>query len=53
MDWYISKLACSVCFSAGARSLEAYYWTTALLMLLPLGIAGAAIYWIRSRNKRP
>lgn len=46
-------MACSVCFSANGRTLEAYYLTTAFLMLLPLGIATAAIFWILSRSKRP
>jgi len=46
------SLACPVCFSAvNTRVLEAYYWTAALLTVLPFALAGAFAIWLRRRLK--
>lgn len=43
--------ACSVCFSAKEGQLGAYYFTTALLTLLPLGMIGGFIFWYRRQMR--
>ena len=50
--WTQSAEACSVCFSATEGTREAYYLTTALLMLLPFVFLGALIYWLRKAEGR-
>lgn len=44
------SLACPVCFSAVNTSvLETYYWTAALLTVLPFVLAGVFAVWLRRR----
>ena len=40
-----SVFACATCFS-GTESREAFYLTTALLMLLPIAMVGSISFWI-------
>ncbi|OGG94274.1 MAG: hypothetical protein A2508_02985 [Candidatus Lambdaproteobacteria bacterium RIFOXYD12_FULL_49_8] len=44
--------ACSVCFSGREDFLEAFYVTTALLIVLPPTLLGSIIYFIRRRIKQ-
>lgn len=46
-------LACSVCFTARAASLRAYYGTTALMLSLPLLMIGGCAYWVYRRSRHP
>jgi hypothetical protein len=46
-----SALACSVCFSAKEGTQMAFIVTTVFLSLLPLGLIGGLIYWLRSKAK--
>ncbi len=49
-----SVYGCSVCFSAKEGTLLAYYLTTILLSLLPLGMIGgfAYFFWSQAKKKR-
>lgn len=42
---------CSVCFGGGGNSAYAarlaYYLTTMVMIVLPLGLAGGFVYWVR------
>ena len=40
-----SVFACATCFS-GVENREAFYLTTALLMLLPITMVGSISFWI-------
>ena len=45
--------ACPVCFSAASEQTRlAYYWTAALMTLLPLAIVGAIGGWLYHRGSR-
>ncbi len=44
--------ACPVCFSAKDETRLAFYFSTALLSILPLSMVGGVIFWIRTRFKR-
>ena len=44
--------ACSVCLSLTDRAREAYYGTTALLMLIPFLLLGGIFFWLRRAMKR-
>jgi hypothetical protein len=44
--------ACAVCLSYTDGKREAYYGTTALLMLLPFGLFGAILLWLRRAARR-
>jgi hypothetical protein len=44
--------ACAVCLSYTDGTREAYYGTTALLMLLPFGLLGAILLWLRRAARR-
>ncbi|MDT8447373.1 MAG: hypothetical protein RRB13_10825 [bacterium] len=48
----VQLFACSVCFSGKEDFLEAFYLTTALLIVLPPSILGTVIYLIRRAVKR-
>ncbi len=43
--------ACPYCFSDTAGSRSAYYWTTVLLILVPILIGAGAALWIRRMLK--
>ncbi len=44
--------ACPVCFDAKEETRWAFYFSTALLSVLPLSMVGGVIFWIRARFKR-
>ena len=44
-----SAFACSVCFDSNAERRAAFLGTTVLLSLLPLGMLGSLVYWLRRR----
>ena len=47
-------LACPLCFAASNRAvLHAFYLTTVMLGLLPLGVLGGLAIFIRSILRRP
>lgn len=46
-----SALACSVCFSAKEGTQTAFIVTTVFMSLLPLGLIGGLIFWLRSKAK--
>jgi hypothetical protein len=41
--------ACPVCFSGSDRSRLAFFGTTILMSLLPLGLIGSGLWWLRRR----
>jgi len=43
--------ACSVCFTGREDFLDAFYVTTALLILLPPSVIGSIIYYVRKQVK--
>ena len=43
--------ACPVCFTASPRVRMAFFGTTVLLSLLPLGMIGAGVEWIRRAGR--
>lgn len=51
LGFFLPRLvhACSVCFSGTDAQLNAYYYTTALLTLLPLGVIFGFIFWLFRR----
>ncbi len=44
--WAGVAAACPVCLSATDGTREAYYGTTALLMVLPPLLLGSIVYWV-------
>lgn len=48
----LQAFACSVCFSGKEDFLEAFYLTTAMLIVLPPSILGTVIYFIRRAVKK-
>jgi len=50
--WAQSAEACGVCLSATEATREAYYLTTAVMMLLPFVFLGALLYWLRRETGR-
>jgi hypothetical protein len=44
--WAPEVAACPVCLSATDGTREAYYGTTALLMVLPPLLFGSIVYWL-------
>ena len=44
--------ACSVCFVAKDSTLDAYFYSTILLTLIPLGLVGGLVFWIVSRYRK-
>ncbi len=46
-----SAWACSVCFSAKEGTRMAFIVTTVFMSLLPLGLIGGLIFWLRSKAK--
>lgn len=43
--------ACPVCFDRDDEARVAFLATTALLTLLPLGMVGGAVMWVRRRTR--
>ena len=43
--------ACPFCFSGSPRVRMAFFGTTILLSLLPLGVIGAGVEWIRRAGR--
>ena len=43
--------ACSVCFSGRDETRTAYVLTTVLLSLLPPGLIGGFLLWMRARSR--
>ncbi len=43
--------ACPVCFDRDDEARVAFLATTALLTLLPLGMVGGAVMWVRQRTR--
>lgn len=41
--------ACAVCFSGREEGRAAYLATTLLMTLLPLGLIGGLVWWLRRR----
>ena len=50
--WTQTAEACSVCFSATEATREAYYLSTAFMMLFPFVLLGALLYWLRRAASR-
>ena len=44
--------ACAVCFSGSPRTRLAFFNTTMLLSLLPLGLIGGGILWLRKNARQ-
>jgi len=44
--------ACAVCFSGSPRTRLAFFDTTIFLSLVPLGIIGGGVLWVRRHAKR-
>ncbi len=44
--------ACSVCFSAQGDTLLAYYGTTLFMILFPLALVGAFVYWLYRQHRK-
>ena len=51
MLWPAASHACSVCYAANDRNRQAFFDTTLLLSLLPLGMIGFGALWL-ARNAR-
>jgi len=47
-----SAFACSVCFSAQGDTLLAYYGTTLFMILFPLALVGAFVYWLYRQHRK-
>ena len=45
--WPALAHACPVCFSVSPRSRLAFFATTVFLSLLPLGLIGGGVWWLR------
>jgi hypothetical protein len=43
--------ACAVCGAAAERNRAAFLGTTIFLSLLPLGMIGGGLYWLRKRGR--
>ncbi|MGH7742241.1 MAG: hypothetical protein ACRENS_09495 [Candidatus Eiseniibacteriota bacterium] len=53
MMWPVAAHACSVCYAANDRNRIAFFNTTILLSLLPLGmIAGGALWFVKNARLR-
>lgn len=53
MLWPVAAHACSVCYAANDRNRAAFFDTTILLSVLPLGmIAGGALWFGKSARLR-
>lgn len=48
--WPAAADACPVCFSGSDRSRLAFFGTTVLMSLLPLGLIGSGLWWLRRRG---
>ena len=44
--------ACAVCFSSSAETLEAFYFTTIFLTLLPIVMILTIGYWLYSKHRK-
>ena len=44
--------ACAVCFSSSEETLEAFYFTTIFLTLLPVVMLFSIGYWLYSKNRK-
>lgn len=47
-----AAFACSVCFSAQGDTLLAYYGTTLFMILFPLALVGAFVYWLYRQHRK-
>jgi hypothetical protein len=47
MLWPALAQACAVCGSANDGNRMAFFWTTVLLSLVPLGLIGGGLLWLR------
>lgn len=45
--WPVASEACAVCFGGSGRSRLAFFETTVLMSLLPLGLIGSGLWWLR------
>jgi len=45
--WPVASHACAVCFSGSVRSRLAFFGTTVVMSLLPLGLIGSGLWWLR------
>ena len=43
--------ACSVCVTGKEESRAAYYFTTALMSLVPLGMIGGVVYYVAKKSR--
>lgn len=50
--WPSAGHACAVCFSASDQNRGAFLMTTILLSLLPLGMIGGGLLWLRHQARR-
>ena len=48
--WPALSRACSVCYAANDRNRAAFFGTTLLLSLLPLGMIAAGLVWAVKRG---
>ena len=44
--------ACAVCSDGEKQNAMAFFWTTLLLTLLPLGLMAALVRWVQKRANR-
>ena len=44
--------ACAVCFSSSEETLEAFYFTTIFLTLLPVVMLSTIGYWLYSKHRK-
>ena len=50
--WPAAAEACAVCFSAADQNRAAFLVTTIVLSLLPLGLIGGGLLWLRRQARR-
>jgi hypothetical protein len=49
--WPAIGHACSVCYAANDRNRIAFFNTTLLLTVLPLGMIAAGVWWVMKRGR--
>ena len=49
--WPSLARACSVCYAANDRNRQAFFDTTLLLSVLPLGMIAGGLWWVMKRGR--
>ena len=44
--------ACAVCSDGEKQNAMAFFWTTLLLTLLPLGLMAGVVRWVQKRSRQ-